>query len=474
MLILLIIVSMPFTFPNRKARSSPRSYELKKLVTKEGNVERIEFYSDGKLAFAGDKGYATLTRTRTDNTVLVEYFDENGVPTKQKGGYYAILIEYSDAELKNAAKQTYLDLDHRPVMLTSGFSVIVRSFDEEGRVEYEHYLDADGKPVMQTNGSCGRYFGYENGENTLVVYLNNKDEPTLLSSGYAMIKRSFYHDRPETDLVEYEFYFDENEMPVALSAGHCGVRYEYDEYGRTNCITYLDANGEPTVTKQGYTIVRKTFYPNNTVETQMYYGIDGEPIALANGEYGVKVEPDGSKVFLNAYGKEMFNLKRFLNNSTVIVVLCAAATICLSILLPRKANYALLLLYGMFIIYMALLFRSDRGTREIHHLFRSYSKFFTSTELRKEILHNIWLFVPFGVIVHRLWPKAVYLLIPLALSVLIEFAQYAFALGCVEIDDVVSNTLGGAIGFGIGCLAKPIMNKLKRFIDNRKSAACSS
>lgn len=67
------------------------------------------------------------------------------------------------------------------------------------------------------------------------------------------------------------------------------------------------------------------------------------------------------------------------------------------------------------------------------------------------MLMNIFLFEPIGLSLPNILPKkahpvAATVIIAILSSVLIEAAQYCFCLGRCEIDDVIMNTLGTAIG----------------------------
>ncbi|MBO4847824.1 MAG: VanZ family protein [Clostridia bacterium] len=66
---------------------------------------------------------------------------------------------------------------------------------------------------------------------------------------------------------------------------------------------------------------------------------------------------------------------------------------------------------------------------------------------------NIIWFLPAGFMV-RLWggrlPQA--LLAGFLLSLVIETAQFVLGCGVSELDDLILNTLGAAIGYGVGCL----------------------
>ncbi|HIW95224.1 MAG TPA: VanZ family protein [Candidatus Corynebacterium gallistercoris] len=89
---------------------------------------------------------------------------------------------------------------------------------------------------------------------------------------------------------------------------------------------------------------------------------------------------------------------------------------------------------------------------------------------------NVAFFVPFGVLVYvllwnqRRWGErvrgersrliVVNTLIGMATSVAMEAAQYVFALGHTDIDDLLFNTLGAAVGAGFAALCGPRWHKV--------------
>lgn len=92
--------------------------------------------------------------------------------------------------------------------------------------------------------------------------------------------------------------------------------------------------------------------------------------------------------------------------------------------------------------------------------FWSYIQFFNDKELRWEILNNILLFIPLGTILSKLYFRKRFLLFTLCLSILIELIQLITGTGLCEIDDLISNTIGGVFGFMIGtCFLKYRMNE---------------
>ena len=70
--------------------------------------------------------------------------------------------------------------------------------------------------------------------------------------------------------------------------------------------------------------------------------------------------------------------------------------------------------------------------------------------MRMGILNNIWLFVPLGTILYRLFPRIYIVFVPILISIAVEVSQYLLGVGLCEVDDVVSNGLGGLIGILVG------------------------
>ena len=79
-------------------------------------------------------------------------------------------------------------------------------------------------------------------------------------------------------------------------------------------------------------------------------------------------------------------------------------------------------------------------------LFSYAGRFFKEQSVRVGVINNIWLFVPLGTGLYRIFQKKWVLLIPFVFSILIETTQYITGLGIAEFDDVFGNTLGGWIG----------------------------
>lgn len=447
----------------RKARSQYHSSQLKKVVISDGNTERTDYVdSDGQITIAADKGYATITVTKiSDGRRLEQYYDDKGEPISRYNGYYAMLLDYD--ENGNNTRITYLNYDGKPMIMANGYAIEKKEYNNKGQEIFVRYYGTEEEPILTHLYGYGKINEYgENGKICRIIYIDTSDSPMMIDQGYASITRRYYvSDGLENGKVESEFYFDTFGNPISLSLGQFGVHKEYDAIGRNNVLTYLDANGNPMITNKGYTTVIRTFQANNNVATEQYLDMEGKPFSLMEGQYGLTTT-DGQTVYLDENGNEQFNVKNLLYNHSSMVIVVAMFLVLISVVFKRNWNLIFAVLYLSAIAYLTLLFREkDGATLRLEPLW-SYSKLFTDSEARADILKNIWLFIPLGAILYRIYPNRKILLIPLGLSILIEIIQYISGIGFCELDDVISNTLGGLIGYEMEKLIVDIKNRLFR------------
>lgn len=177
--------------------------------------------------------------------------------------------------------------------------------------------------------------------------------------------------------------------------------------------------------------------------------------------------------FLNFIQSVSFHLSRVLQGSHIVVVLFGVTLCVIAAFNKKRVSRLLLLLYLAFIFYMTL-YRVPGTGHLLLTPFWSYKLFFTSRGLRLEILNNIWLFIPLGALLGRLYPRDRFIfLMPTLISIMIEFTQYLFDIGYCELDDVFSNTLGGLIGIMIYYILSYLKRRLrrKRYIELQKKLA---
>lgn len=422
--------------------------DLRPVQTDTPGQQRTDYVnSSGTITFHPEKGYASCVRTLDEagNHILESYLDAGGNPVRLKSGYSAIRRAYN--ALGQCERITYLGIDGKPVDTTSGCAVILRSYNADGRMESQLYRHASGAPAQEWTGAYGYRREYNTyGQVSAIHYLDAEGNPAPTKQGYAILRRTYRDGKTYT-----ERYFDTAGMPTASDLGQYGVRYSYDEAGRVSEQVYLGADGKAAFLSAGYSIQRTT-YNEAGEKTVSFYDAEGNPAMVQRRYHRISYE-GGRERYYDTEGRALLLPDKFLH-AHFGIVLCAGLGLCVAaILLPPPYRRVLLGLYLVFICYMTLMNREFGESQSRMAVFWSYRRFFESASLRKDILNNILLFVPYGALLRAIRPgRRRLLLIPL-LTAAIELTQYVTGLGLCEFDDLVSNSLGGFLGYGMAALA---------------------
>lgn len=416
------------------------SSELSVRETVDGSVTSTNYVNpDGVITDAIDMGYATVCRMRDDSGRVVEerYLDANGDPVARYDDYYGLSYEYDET----STVITYLDAEGNPIILSDGYSIIVRT-QVGGRASDDFYYDLNRQQVQCSGGYYGthREFNTE-GQNTSLTFLDKDGHAASTSSGYAI--KTYQRDGNET--VVGEQYFDTDGNPARSLLGQYGELYQHNEQGYIGQITYLGADGKPTPTNAGYTILKRTYHRDGTADTDMYFDANGNPKALSKGQYGIK-RSGKVNLLLDKNGNIMLCVDNLLNGFPCMVVVFGCIVCLLIFILPRRLSIFLTISYVVFILYETLMFRESGDARTNFVLFSYAGKFLKEQSVRVGVINNIWLFIPLGTELYRWFQKRWVLLIPFVMSVAIETTQYITGLGIAEFDDMFGNTMGGWIG----------------------------
>ena len=133
-------------------------------------------------------------------------------------------------------------------------------------------------------------------------------------------------------------------------------------------------------------------------------------------------------------------------------------------------NAALCFIAAFIILYATILTRSVGGPEVILTPFAALAAARQQPELYREMLMNVFLFFPLGLTLSNALPRKWHrwlriiltTLLGCALSAGIEYAQYRYALGMAEVDDVICNTLGAFIGSTSLLIARSIEKSRER------------
>ncbi len=118
-------------------------------------------------------------------------------------------------------------------------------------------------------------------------------------------------------------------------------------------------------------------------------------------------------------------------------------------------------LWSLFLIYMIVVLGATIGDRVSGyesvnlHLFSSYKDAYNNFSLGewRNIILNILMFVPIGFMMPLIFKKCecwyITYLVGFGITLFIEMIQFISKRGVFELDDIINNTLGCAIGYGI-------------------------
>ncbi len=467
--ILFLLFSFYFITPMMKqARSQFHSAELtKKEYNIDSKTTRVDYLdSNGRIFIAADLGYASAIVTKENKTEVEEYFDNEGKPISRYSGYYAIRKEYDD--FGNVNRITYLDENRQPKMISDGYAIEEYNYNNMNQIVMIKYYDTGRKPISTVLYGYGRENEYnDKGKISKIIYLDAYGAPAITGRGYAMVERYYYCTSDSNNgKVEREFYFDEKGIPISLTLGQYGIQKEYNIYGQNIIITYLDADGHPIVTNKGYTTVVHTFKANGNIASEQYFDLEGKPFSIAEGQYGIKND-NGQTFFLDQNGHIMFNIKNLLYNQSWLVIILALTIVVLAGCISREWNVILLFTSIVVVLYFTLMFRESGDGKGKIYLFYSYNGLFLDNGKIAEVLKNIWLFVPLGAILYCIYPQKRMFAVFFAFSIFIETIQYMTATGCSSLDDVISNTIGGLIGFEsekqLSMIFENIRSRIKKY-----------
>ena len=130
----------------------------------------------------------------------------------------------------------------------------------------------------------------------------------------------------------------------------------------------------------------------------------------------------------------------------------------------QKIMNVILFILGMAIVLQSTIFNRKNTNRELILIpFYSLHEAIEQPEMYRSMLMNVFLFEPIGLTLPYVFPKKLHkkpitaIGFGFLLSFVIEVMQYTFYLGRAEVDDIICNTLGCAIGTGAYLICKKYM-----------------
>ena len=157
----------------------------------------------------------------------------------------------------------------------------------------------------------------------------------------------------------------------------------------------------------------------------------------------------------------------------MLILLCVGVLFLIGLYGLRKGldySFRLMFVEYAFLLYASTVIYRVAMSERMYNLtpFWSYRAIMErgESQLLPENIMNVLVFVPIGVLVgvafrDMIWKKV--LVIGFGLSLGIEVFQFVFRKGLTEVDDVMHNSLGCAIGFLIVAIIKGIWLLQKRY-----------
>lgn len=139
-----------------------------------------------------------------------------------------------------------------------------------------------------------------------------------------------------------------------------------------------------------------------------------------------------------------------------LMILGAVCVIVVFLLAPRSCKYALLILYVVFVLYITLLGRGAKAKSgmklELFWSIRNAIRSKAGWAAWGLLIGNVCFFIPIGFMLSYLHPGMkkkrvwIWILVCIGFSAAIEVLQYVTGRGFMDVDDVVCNGMGAAIG----------------------------
>jgi len=416
-----------------------------------------------------DLQYVSIHEGNTDTCYYVNEDNEIFCPSNMQ---YAIVVKKYD-ESGRLVSESYFDEDSNPVTLNNNYSSYTVSYDD--LITTYRYLDSQGNLVNRNEGYAilvreylsnlsgdyiERYYDVNNQRTSISAgysgikkcfddellisstYLDNNDQPVNNIYGVSTIVRTYY----ENNKLETEMYFGEDGNSSTDSLGRYGIRIDsYDENGRRERVTSLDAYGNPMSDNRGYATTILTYTDWGSTRTEMFFDVDGNPCTSGKNLYGIL--HDGERTYsLNADGTIAPTIDTLLMFFPIVIVIVGIITCLMFCFLPKKARDILLILYLLFIAFETIFFREASNQRIQLDLFKSYAGFWSKSGVREHIFNNIWLFIPCGTGLYSVTKNKKIIALSLLVPALIEVVQGVTGIGLLETADVVNNELGLIIG----------------------------
>lgn len=244
-----------------------------------GSVSVRRFYgANGELALRKE-GYAEVhwLYNTRKQVVREEFYDTQGNPVMISSRQAANEREYDDAG--NAIVRRYYDTEGNPCVTTSNYAEVRRQFDDEQHVIREEYYGVDGAPMAQPNGYTAMEQEYDVLGNVVARRFLDGDRLVTRTDGYAEVRWQY---NGQHQVIREAFYDTEGE-PATLHDGYAADEREYDAAGNVTVHRYYGGDGEPILIRSGFAERHREYDARRQIIREAYFDTAGQPLRLSGG-----------------------------------------------------------------------------------------------------------------------------------------------------------------------------------------------
>lgn len=290
------------TLPNNKGY--PIAHRLVLSYSNKGRIATLKFYNkDGEVIKVGETVSYYYEYDKEGRMISRECRDANDHLTYGADASAIMRIIYVN---NNPVCQAFYDTEGRYANTTGGFAYIERTYDNYNRLTREEYFNKFGNRVahQQFGYACGVSITYKDktGNIDRVSFLDASGNPAPNMQGLEIVcskynnlglcteERNVSKEGRLHYLYRYEFdekgnrqsisyYDDQEELTLHPDAGYAILSMKYNNLGQVIEIATLDCNRQPTMNNQGWAIMKITYdksFPGPM--TTKFFNESGEPI----------------------------------------------------------------------------------------------------------------------------------------------------------------------------------------------------
>jgi hypothetical protein len=199
------------------------------------------------------------------------------IPDGKQAGTWRTKYDKEDRPIED----TWVDRAGRPGPSPDyGAFRFVNTYDAAGNISESALFDENGNPTLGSEGFHRIINKLDNGHIIRTEFHSTDGKLTAINGGYAAIERQY---DPRGSEIQTSYFGIDNRPVPNRSEGFATKQILVDLCGRETDAWFLDKNGHPVRSNQGYSHIKKTYDDNNNVSEETYLDEKKQPIRSVGG-----------------------------------------------------------------------------------------------------------------------------------------------------------------------------------------------